>query len=269
MAYWIFENGESIGPLDAQEVVERAQADSQVSHGQEWVPFRKHPDFGHVVSTISAPRRPGPAPLAEVADFPRAIRAETPQAATVSDPDSATPATNSPRVRRLRNDFDRVVSRFDDWPLISIDFSGGNPPDTYRVWFKINGLYVAGDGEILERDEHVVEIKLGLQYPRRPPQSKLLTPLFHPNFNNTEICAQDTYAASEGLDDLIIRIGRMIAYQDYNTKSPLNGIAAKWAAEHSALLPVDAREIAPPHKPKDADVAVRENEEFAATGTGA
>src|SRR5439155_9839444 len=39
------------------------------------------------------------------------------------------------------------------------------------------------------------------------------------------------------------RIGRMIAYQEYNTKSPLNGLAAKWAAEHTHLLPIDPRVI--------------------------
>jgi hypothetical protein len=38
----------------------------------------------------------------------------------------------------------------------------------------------------------------------------------------------------------------MIAYQEYNTKSPLNGLAAKWAAQHMELLPVDSRNIAPP-----------------------
>ena len=40
----------------------------------------------------------------------------------------------------------------------------------------------------------------------------------------------------------------MIAYQEYNTKSPLNGLAAKWAAQNPHLLPIDARPIAPPLK---------------------
>ncbi|HEX7286732.1 MAG TPA: hypothetical protein VF532_11165, partial [Candidatus Angelobacter sp.] len=44
----------------------------------------------------------------------------------------------------------------------------------------------------------------------------------------------------------IIRIGRMITYQEYNTKSPLNGLAAKWAAQNAHLLPIDSRAIAPP-----------------------
>jgi hypothetical protein len=62
------------------------------------------------------------------------------------------------------------------------------------------------------------------------------------------VCIGDFWAASEGLDDLVIRIGRMISYQEYNTKSPLNGLAAKWAAQNSHLLPIDPRPVAPPLK---------------------
>src|SRR5258708_21297220 len=74
----------------------------------------------------------------------------------------------------------------------------------------------------------------------------MLTPVFHPNFDDSTVCIGDFWAASEGLDDLIVRIGRMIAYQEYNTKSPLNGLAAKWAEQHAQLFPVDTRDIAPP-----------------------
>lgn len=152
---------------------------------------------------------------------------------------------SSPRVRRLESDYERISTRFEGWPLIHVELADGQPPDLYRIWYNIKSLFAATDGRILERDEHVLEIRLGLEYPRRAPQLRLLTPLFHPNFNNTDVCAQDIYAASEGLDDLIIRIGRMIAYQEYNTKSPLNGIAARWAAENTHRLPVDGREIGP------------------------
>jgi tetratricopeptide (TPR) repeat protein len=38
----------------------------------------------------------------------------------------------------------------------------------------------------------------------------------------------------------------MISYQEYNTKSPLNGLAAKWAAQNANLLPIDPRPVAPP-----------------------
>jgi hypothetical protein len=38
----------------------------------------------------------------------------------------------------------------------------------------------------------------------------------------------------------------MISYQEYNTKSPLNGLAAKWAEQHTKLFPIDPRNMAPP-----------------------
>ena len=100
----------------------------------------------------------------------------------------------------------------------------------------------------MERDSHVLEANLTLGYPRRAPQCRMLTPIFHPNFDDSMVCIGDFWAASEGLDDLILRIGRMIAYQEYNTKSPLNGLAAKWAAQNSHLLPIDPRPVAPPFK---------------------
>ena len=77
------------------------------------------------------------------------------------------------------------------------------------------------------------------------------------------VCVGDFWAASEGLDDLIIRIGRMIAYQEYNTKSPPNGLAAKWAMQHSNLLPIDTQLIAPPFH--NGETAAPEPEETAAT----
>lgn len=136
--------------------------------------------------------------------------------------------------------------RLHNWPRIRITGKAGMPPEIYRFTYNLRGLYVAGSGEILERETHVLEVNLSLGYPRRAPQCRMLTPVFHPNFDDSMVCIGDFWAASEGLDDLIIRIGRMIAYQEYNTKSPLNGLAAKWAAQNTNLLPVDSRTIAPP-----------------------
>jgi len=152
----------------------------------------------------------------------------------------------SPRLRRLNLDFERLQARFAKWPLIQISAANGSPPEQYQFSYWVKGLYVAPDGEIVEREQHVVEINLSLGYPRRAPQCKMLTPVFHPNFDDSTVCIGDFWAASEGLEDLVIRIGRMLAYQEFNVKSPLNGLAARWAAENAHLLPVDAREIAPP-----------------------
>jgi ubiquitin-protein ligase len=152
----------------------------------------------------------------------------------------------SPRTRRLLLDHQTLLSRLAGWPLIEISGTAGMPPEIYRFTYHIKGLYVADNGEILERNVHVLEANLSLGYPRRAPQCRMLTPVFHPNFNESMACIGDFWAASEGLDDLVVRIGRMIAYQEYNTKSPLNGLAAKWATQNANLLPIDPRNIAPP-----------------------
>jgi ubiquitin-protein ligase len=157
----------------------------------------------------------------------------------------------SPRHRRLNLDYDMLRQRFANWPLIELSGSAGMPPEAYRFTYRIKGLYVASNGEILERDAHILEVNLSLGYPRRAPQCRMLSPVFHPNFDESSVCIGDFWAASEGLDDLIVRIGRMICYQEYNTKSPLNGLAAKWAAQHTNLLPVDSRTIAPPLRQAD------------------
>jgi ubiquitin-protein ligase len=149
----------------------------------------------------------------------------------------------SPRIRRLAGDYDLLQRVLQNSSLIEIGGKAGMPPEIYRFTYKIKGLFVAPSGDILERDTHVLEVNLSLDYPRRAPQCRMLTPVFHPNFDDASVCIGDFWAASEGLDDLLFRIGRMIAYQEYNTKSPLNGLAAKWAAEHPDLLPIDARII--------------------------
>jgi ubiquitin-protein ligase len=143
-------------------------------------------------------------------------------------------------------DAESIRKRLAAWPLIEISGTAGIPPEIYRFTYRVKGLYVDPTGNILERDTHLLEVNLSLGYPRRAPQCRMLTPVFHPNFDDSTVCIGDFWAASESLDDLVIRIGRMIAYQEYNTKSPLNGLAAKWAAQNASLLPVDTRGIAPP-----------------------
>ena len=152
----------------------------------------------------------------------------------------------SPRIRRLKLDYEQLQHRLAGWSLIRMVGTAGLPPELYRFQYLIRGLYVAPDGAILERNDHLLEVNLSLGYPRRAPQCRMLTPVFHPNFDDSSVCIGDFWAASESLDDLVIRIGRMISYQEYNTKSPLNGLAAKWAAQNPHLLPVDPRPIAPP-----------------------
>jgi len=81
----------------------------------------------------------------------------------------------------------------------------------------------------------------------------LETPIFHPNFGSY-ICIGDFWAAGETLADIIIKIGQMIMYQDYNPKSPLNAVAAQWATQNARFLPVDNRDLYQPEVDLDIEL---------------
>ena len=73
----------------------------------------------------------------------------------------------SPRIRRLKLDHDSLFKRFSGWPLIRIVGTAGMPPELYRFQYLVRGLYVAPDGAILERNDHLLEVNLvsGLSAP--------------------------------------------------------------------------------------------------------
>jgi molybdopterin/thiamine biosynthesis adenylyltransferase/ubiquitin-protein ligase len=121
-----------------------------------------------------------------------------------------------------------------------------DPPELYRVEYRVRGLVRGNGGTPQYRDEHRVEIQLTRDYPRQSPKCKMLTPIFHPNIEPAIICVGDHWTAAERLVDLVIRIGEMITYQAYNIKSPLDGEAAMWADLNRKLLPIDNCSLQPP-----------------------
>lgn len=155
------------------------------------------------------------------------------------------PAKIPPRTRRLLADAARIEQVFQDHPCITVTREQGNPTDVYHVRYELNSLAVGNNGKPAPRHDHEVRIELTLDYPRLAPMCKMLTPIFHPNIDQTTICVGDHWVAGEQLADLIVRIGQMIAYQAYNIKSPLNAEAAMWADLHTAELPIDSRDLWP------------------------
>ena len=151
----------------------------------------------------------------------------------------------SVRLRRLQSDYEQIQARLHASKFITVRNVTGDPPERYEIEYRVRSLVLQNDGQIVESAPHVAEIILTRAYPHRAPHCKMLTPIFHPNIDPGAICIGDHWAASESLSDLIVRIGQMIAYQTYNTKSPLNGEAARWADEHKDLLPVDPTDLIP------------------------
>jgi ubiquitin-protein ligase len=142
------------------------------------------------------------------------------------------------RLRRLQADFQKLSDYVRRHPRLQLIQTAGDPPERYQIEFQVRGLRQKGD-EFVEVESHLVEIALPLSYPRLPPQCRMLTPVFHPNIAPHAICIGDHWSPGEPLASIVQRIGEMLAFQSYNTKSPLNGEAARWANEHLDRLPLD------------------------------
>lgn len=143
---------------------------------------------------------------------------------------------SSPRLRRLAADYEALRSEFSGHPAVRVQPIGQLPPERYVVDYRIPGLVL--NGNTPEHSElHRVEIQLPAGYPREQPYCVPLTPIFHPNVSS-HYCINDYWAAGEPLSDVVTKIGAMIQYQIYNTKSPLDATAAYWAAQHPELFPI-------------------------------
>jgi ubiquitin-protein ligase len=158
------------------------------------------------------------------------------------------PAKIPMRVRRLMSDASAMSSAFLDFPLIKVTAGAGDPPETYRIQYSIQSLERGKNGHPVPREQHEMEIQLTSEYPRISPHCRMLTPIFHPNIDPATICVGDHWTAGEQLPDLVIRIGQMIAYQEYNIRSPLDAEAAMWADLNSQNLPIDSRDLHPPER---------------------
>ena len=152
-----------------------------------------------------------------------------------------------PRLRRLKADAEQMKQAFERFDLIKVRSTSGDPPDTYELEYYVRGLErIPGRQEPIERNYHLVEIRLTYEYPRMAPKCKMLTPVFHPNIEPATICVGDHWTAGERLVDLAVRIGELITFQAYNIKSPLDAEAAMWADLHMRDLPIDDRNLRPP-----------------------
>ncbi len=147
------------------------------------------------------------------------------------------------RMRRLASDYEEIKKNFAGHKNIIVTPIGDEPPEKYHVTYFVNGIYLLPDGRIETLGRHEVEITLHADYPRYKPICKILTPIWHPNFRDGQICIGDIWGAGESLTDIIINIGDMIQYKSWNSYSPLSADAAKWAMDNKHLFPVGTMDL--------------------------
>lgn len=143
----------------------------------------------------------------------------------------------SPRQRRLENDYRKIRQEFTGHPYIEVIPTGGNPPEKYLLKYKVAGLRLDATDTPKVHNDFTFEMYLHQNFPREKPRIFTRCEIFHPNIADW-VCIGDYWASGETLSDVIIQIGEMIQYRTYNPRSPLNGLAARWASENSHLLPV-------------------------------
>jgi ubiquitin-protein ligase len=188
------------------------------------------------------PESSSPPPLPPVAPPPIPVLSDIPPSS------SGVRTTKPPRIRRLEADYIMMREHFDNFPLIRIKDMRGDPPDTYIIEYLVKGLEKDPQGQIQVREQHLVEIQLTREYPRIGPKCKMLTPIFHPNIDQTSICIGDHWAAQERLSDVVVRIGELISFQNHNIKSSLDGEAGMWTDLNRNKLPIDNRNLMPPER---------------------
>lgn len=147
------------------------------------------------------------------------------------------------RLRRLNADFEKVQAAFGNHPFVRLLATEGTPPEKFTFEFQVEGLIPDRDEGFRQGSAHGAEIFLPLDYPRRPPFCRMITPVFHPNIDPQKICIGDHWSAGQALTQLVLRIAEMICFQSYNLKSPLNAKAAAWAEQNVSRLPLQQGDI--------------------------
>jgi hypothetical protein len=120
----------------------------------------------------------------------------------------------------------------------------GMPPEKYLIFYDCVGIEEAEDGTLKTVARHAMEVIFGWHYPAERPNFIWLTNIWHPNFKGRFICIEGRpFAVGLTLSQIVPEVGRMIQYQNYNVKDPLNRAAAEWTHLHEHLLPIDDRDI--------------------------
>jgi ubiquitin-protein ligase len=154
----------------------------------------------------------------------------------------------SPRSRRLKSDHKALDQLAAESSIFSF-MPYGNPTDFYILRFRGRGFYRPDpQGEVRERNEHEVHIRLGASYPRMMPELAWKSPIFHPNISASGVVCLGGYGTywvpSLALDELCTMLWDMIRYENYDETSPYNREAAAWAKSQSFYrLPIDSRPL--------------------------
>jgi ubiquitin-protein ligase len=148
------------------------------------------------------------------------------------------------RETRLRNDYNRVLELVNRSEFIHVVSTDGDPVERYLIRFTCNSVEKLGPtGAPILSAHHEVSVYLHAEYPLKQPQLKWQTPIFHPNIHVTGAVCIGAWWAAKTLDELLLTLGEMVQFKNYDPKDPMNSKAAAWSLRNKRLFPIDDRPL--------------------------
>lgn len=153
------------------------------------------------------------------------------------------------RQDRLKQDLEALKALHQASPIL--DFTAeGSPPNRYTITFHGRGICrpLKAGASVEVVDEHRCEIRLPYAYPKRPPQVRWATPIFHPNVSFSGfISLRDIglpWDSSVGLDVVCERLWDVARLSFMNLDRATNHGAKTYFLEQTELrLPIDDRPL--------------------------
>lgn len=169
---------------------------------------------------------------------------------------------------RLEKEFAEITRSFTDHPQISIVSTEGSPATQYVIEYRMNGLVQLDDGEIVQSDQHRIELSLSFGFPHFPPNCRPLTKIFHPDMDPSAIKIAEFWAESSSLAELISQIGKMICWQVYSSEDGFNQAALDWLVTNKDAVPMDTLQVSAGATLPDVDLDLGLEDESDATSGG-
>lgn len=146
----------------------------------------------------------------------------------------------------------------------------GAATDRWSIVYRCRGIIgVDAQGHPKVGDEHRILLQLPPAYPKHKPTIRAESPTWHPNIQHLPphyVCI-GRWTEGRQLDDLVIEIGEMIQYKNYDIsldgEGPLDEEVAAWArrAESQGIIgpnkPIDQRDLQGPMAPTPTNSRVR------------
>ena len=141
------------------------------------------------------------------------------------------------RLRRLQADYDKLRAFLAQQPRIRLIQAQGIPPGSNWNFRSRASARLTSSC----RRSRITSWRSRCRCPIRgcPRNAACSRRCSIPTSPRTRFASATTAGAGEPLWSMIAQIGEMMAYQSYNTKSPLNGEAARWVEANQDRLPLD------------------------------